>query len=140
MKHFLDHFDIQEIVCKIDSVLEKLQSMNRIFQEADSYYTNIFEELKKSNEHLDDEEDKPQGANGTQITLLFIYNVIFDRSGVIHLQDIHISISFYKFCMIYRLRQKSAPAITLYAHALRIQRDVVIVHGWEYQCVTIFPV
>ncbi len=37
----------------------------------------------------------------------------------------------------YRVRQKSVPAITLHAHALRIHRDVVIVHGWEYPCVTI---
>ncbi len=35
---------------------------------------------------------------------------------------------------------KSISAITLHAHVLTIHRDVVIVHGWEYQRVTVIPV
>ncbi len=43
-------------------------------------------------------------------------------------------IGYRNFLYIYRVRQKSVPAIIVHAYVLTIHRDVVIVHSWEYLC------
>ncbi len=60
---FSARLEIEELVVKIDYVLDKLQVVNTVFKTADLNYTNIFQAMKKKNGHLDD-EDSPFGNGG----------------------------------------------------------------------------